>query len=150
MEESSEASFDRIAWEMWGETLMHFTITEKDGTVLKIYVVAHTVRQKVAVLFSDDFLIVNFDTPFGKDHWVKSLWMLHGSKFLLIEDGMSESLGIYHLDGTRASVSLNSPYNTIEVFYRIRKEARRSLVGQPFLQVPDFQSLAEMSALGRA
>ena len=148
MEESSEASFDRIAGEMWGEKLMHFTITEKDGTVLKIYVLADKVRQKVAVLFSDDFHIVNFDTPFGKDHWVKSLWMLHGSKFLLIEDGMTESLGIYHLDGTRASVSLNSPYNTIEVFYRIRKEVLRAIAGQPFLLVPDFQSLAEMPALG--
>ncbi|GAB0174507.1 MAG: hypothetical protein HHAS10_03860 [Candidatus Altimarinota bacterium] len=141
-------ALDTAAERIGGEKLLSFRLTKSDGGILMVNIVTHRTMKKVAVLLGDDFQPIEFDTPFGKKVWVNGWGLLHGTKYLLIEDGATHSLGIYRLDGSQSFLTFQSALGTPEVIYRIRRLALKKVDENGFALHPMISTLLHMPALG--
>lgn len=129
------------------KVFFRMTIPQNEGESIALTVVVDK-HAKISVILSGQAVPLEFDTPFGKKSLFDTWAVFYGQNYFLIDDGPTESLGIYDFEGKPVSLPFNSSMNTIEVFYRIRREALTRVDGNPFLLRPSLPSLAHLPAFG--
>ena len=99
-------------------------------------------------LLLDGMKPIEFDTPQGKQIWINTWAPVAGSRFLVINDGLGDSLGFYALDGSSVWLKYNSPFDTPELIFRVMPSSLAAVEGNPYLLRPLISSIFELPAYG--
>lgn len=128
-------AFEKAAEKLGGEKHFHFSVPLTTGEETVFYVVKNSQNQ-VAILL-DTFEPIVFETPQGRQFtWLDRWGHYYGKNLLIIDDGQTESLGIYGYDGKPQVLEYTSALNTPEVFYRIQRRVLTQIDGYPFFLRP--------------